>query len=39
MKDALISLINALFAGEKQLIVDTFAAVLEHIFEIVKINM
>ncbi len=39
MKDALMNLISAIFAGEMQAIVDNFAAFLEQIFEIVKINM
>lgn len=39
MKDAIMNLISAIFAADKQLIVDAFAALLDDIFAIVKVNM
>lgn len=39
MKDAIMNLISAIFAVDKQAIVDSFAALLDGIFSIVKVNM
>lgn len=39
MKDAIMNLYNAIVAGDKQAILDNFAAILEVIFGIVKNEM
>ncbi len=39
MKDAIMALYKAIVDGDKQAILDSFADVLNAIFEIVKVNM
>ena len=39
MKDTIMTLYNAIVAGDKQAILDTFADLLNAIFGIVKENM
>lgn len=39
MKDAIMELINALTAGDMQKVIDSFAVILNVIFELVKGNM